>query len=517
MLFTLRKVDAAQRLIYARVDETPDRAGEVLDYATSKPHFERWSEEMRKASGGKSLGNLRAMHSLKAVGILQDITFDDQAKAIEFVGRVVDDEEWRKCEEGVYTGVSPGGKKHYLGRSGAYRRYTGVPNELSLVDAPCIPSATFTMMKADGAEQPVKFKERDAAAVLAADLEAVTSHDDYRSIVLSQGTAMIKALFPDDAMRAVAETHGLAKADYSSDERGEMAKSGEAEDDGSYPVKTKADLEHAIEAYGRSKDKAKTKAHIEKRAKALGATDALPEDWDGATKDMKKVVTIADLAKGMGDVGSLGSIIGQLCYLAQCVAAEASAEMDGSALPARMARWVADGASIFTDMAAEESREACEQLNALVAAIPEPMKKVAMIGDLAKAGRRNSAADLDRVQAIHDHARDLGADCGDADMAKGMGLARAAREAGRVASLETDLRKVTGERDDWRKRYVELEKRPAPGGPLLRAAERGSSRGTDGDADAEIAEIEKLPDGSEKTARLTRHAMTHPTPPRAPA
>ncbi|MGH6799296.1 MAG: hypothetical protein ACREDI_13045, partial [Roseiarcus sp.] len=58
----LRKVDAAQRLIYARIDETPDRVGDVFDYATSKPEFAKWSAEMATASDGKSLGNLRAMH-----------------------------------------------------------------------------------------------------------------------------------------------------------------------------------------------------------------------------------------------------------------------------------------------------------------------------------------------------------------------------------------------------------------------------------------------------------------------
>lgn len=47
----------------------------------------------------------------------------------------------------------------------------------------------------------------------------------------------------------------------------------------SFPIKTKADLKNAIQAYGRAKNKAAAKAHIIRRAKALGATDMLPEGW----------------------------------------------------------------------------------------------------------------------------------------------------------------------------------------------------------------------------------------------
>ncbi len=154
MFIPLRKADAARRLVWGRIDETPDRAGEVFDYASSKPEFAKWSAAQRKASGGKSCGNLRAMHQPSAAGRLDDIRFDDAAKSIEIVAHVVDDDAWKKVEQGVYTGFSPGGR--YLSRwaDGALTRYTAQPAEISLVDLPCIPSATFTMIKSDGvAEQ----------------------------------------------------------------------------------------------------------------------------------------------------------------------------------------------------------------------------------------------------------------------------------------------------------------------------------------------------------------------------
>lgn len=58
-----------------------------------------------------------------------------------------------------------------------------------------------------------------------------------------------------------------------------MAASGEALPDGSFPIATRADLANAIRAYGRASNQAEAKRHIIKRARALGATDALPEDW----------------------------------------------------------------------------------------------------------------------------------------------------------------------------------------------------------------------------------------------
>lgn len=170
LFIPLRKVDAAQRLVWGRIDETPDRAGEIFDYASSKPHFAAWSAEMQKASGGRSLGNLRAMHGPSAAGRLEDIAFDDQAKSVELVGRVIDDDAWKKVEAGVYTGFSPGGRYVKRWPDGEHFRYTAKPAEISLVDLPCIPSATFTLVKADGLseERPfAKIGARNSKADLA--------------------------------------------------------------------------------------------------------------------------------------------------------------------------------------------------------------------------------------------------------------------------------------------------------------------------------------------------------------
>lgn len=55
--------------------------------------------------------------------------------------------------------------------------------------------------------------------------------------------------------------------------------------DGSFPIANKSDLKNAIQAFGRAKNKAAAKAHIIRRARALGATDLLPDDWKKSSKD----------------------------------------------------------------------------------------------------------------------------------------------------------------------------------------------------------------------------------------
>lgn len=84
----------------------------------------------------------------------------------------------------------------------------------------------------------------------------------------------------EEAADIDAEVADLAlKRMYSEDQRAEMAKGGMALPDGSYPIKDEADLQNAIQAFGRAKDKAAAKAHIMKRAKELGKEDMIPENW----------------------------------------------------------------------------------------------------------------------------------------------------------------------------------------------------------------------------------------------
>lgn len=71
----------------------------------------------------------------------------------------------------------------------------------------------------------------------------------------------------------------VEKREFSDKKRKELADKGHAMPDGSFPIENTTDLHNAIQSIGRAKDYAKAKAHIISRARDLGATKMLPEDW----------------------------------------------------------------------------------------------------------------------------------------------------------------------------------------------------------------------------------------------
>lgn len=163
MFVPLTKVDEVERTVTGQVTaEVLDKAGEIFHYETSVPYFKAWSEGFEAVTKGKSKGNVRSMHQAVAVGKLIDIQFDDDGKQITATAKIVDDAEWEKVQEGVYTGFSIGGKyvKQWKEEVDGVEKtfFTADPIEVSIVDNPCVPSATFTAVKADGAEVEVEFK-----------------------------------------------------------------------------------------------------------------------------------------------------------------------------------------------------------------------------------------------------------------------------------------------------------------------------------------------------------------------
>ena len=152
----LTKIDEAKRLVFGRaVQEVPDRVGEMFDYASSKSNFQKWSKSQSEASLGKSEGNIRAMHKDVAAGIVVPggLTFHDDECAIDVCTKITDDQEWEKVTSGTYTGFSIGGRyvKKWEDPSSGKTRYTADPSEISLVDRPCVGTATFfEIQKADG-------------------------------------------------------------------------------------------------------------------------------------------------------------------------------------------------------------------------------------------------------------------------------------------------------------------------------------------------------------------------------
>lgn len=145
--------------------EEIDMVGEILDYKSSKPYFRKWNQKFAEKTDGQSVGNLRAMHGKVAAGKFLDMEYDDEGKAIYVRAKVIDDAEWEKVEEGVYTGFSIGAQYIRKWRDGQHTRWTANPYEGSLVDNPAIPSATFTKKLADGTEEICEFQTKGLGTV----------------------------------------------------------------------------------------------------------------------------------------------------------------------------------------------------------------------------------------------------------------------------------------------------------------------------------------------------------------
>ncbi|UVF61441.1 capsid maturation protease [Gordonia phage DalanDe] len=88
------------------------------------------------------------------------------------------------------------------------------------------------------------------------------------------------------------------KRQFTGKERNKAASQGSAMKDGSFPIKNTSDLQNAIKAFGRAKDKEAAKKHIISRAKSLGATNLLPDGWVTESKSM--VINPQDILDAIG-------------------------------------------------------------------------------------------------------------------------------------------------------------------------------------------------------------------------
>jgi hypothetical protein len=125
----------------------------------------------------------------------------------------------------------------------------------------------------------------------------------------------------------VDEAELMLKRMYSRERREELAESGEAMPDGSFPIVDEDDLENAILAHGRASDVEAAKRHIIKRAEALGLTEMIPEEWVAAPEaDEEKAV---DVEEAPVDVDAEEAPVD----VVQEVLDDAPAELDGDVEP----------------------------------------------------------------------------------------------------------------------------------------------------------------------------------------
>ena len=493
----LTKVDAERREVHGRAaQEVLDKSGEIMDYETSKPLFEAWSQGISEATGGKSLGNVRAMHGKVAAGVTREINFDDDAKHIVVKAEIVDDNEWRKVLKGVYTGFSIGGKYGSKWEDPVLKaqRYEAIPSEYSLVDLPCNPDAQFTVIKADGTEELRKFEATDDAEALLKWADGLT---DEQAEALAKKIARRKDVKPKEGEDKYGD---VEYADPTNKK---------------YPIDTAAHI-HAAWNYIHmprnaakysSKDVSEIKARIIAAWKAKIDSKGPPEaekfaqfaerlvKIDGAVEYANlahAALGIEPMEKGLWAVAQFAQLLEQLAALTDGTVYEEQAEGDDSKLPETMRAALKPIAAAFLAMCQEETNEALHgELNDDAA-----LAMAAAAGDLAKVGRKHTRAMREHRKMIGEHlakakehldamGADDPADADDDDE----------EDAEKLAKVAGDLAKVTAERDDLKKQLDEInagveelrkhmEQQPAPPKGAVTAVEKriGIVDGTDNEA-----------------------------------
>ena len=409
IIIPITKIDAETRTVYGvMTEEVPDKSGEIIDYESAKAEIQKWSDGIAVASDGKSLGNVRAMHGKVAAGKLTDIAFEDTAKRVDIAAKVVDDDEWQKCLEGVYTGFSMGGgyAKRWRDPSNPHlMRYTPTVTEVSLVDNPCVPSATFQYVKADGSVEMRKFTstEKDATMTTqpaaeienkpaaAAPVQGWQAEDGSFHLTKAAAAkkneelALAKAVQPvTDAIAKIDEV--LNKSDTPPAAEGEQADdTKDGAQDGSEAEKTaEGGMEKAADGEADkaadAADAGLEKAEGDDAAKeGDGAADAKADAEKAAPATLEKDASTAtpQLGKGLYEVGWAAALLADLNCLADCIAADAFWDGKDAAQLPELKDIISKLALFLQTLVKEETDE--------MVAGTEESNKAAPTGRLAKA------------------------------------------------------------------------------------------------------------------------------------
>lgn len=475
----ITKVDESTGKVYGRaVQEVVDRSGEIFDYETSKPNFAKWSEDAAKATDGKSVGNVRAMHGKVAAGKLTEITFNDAEKAIDVCAEVVDPVEREKCLKGVYTGFSIGGrygKKWADGVNKGVERYTAEPTEISLVDLPCVPTAQFTVVKTDGAEELRKF------AVTVSDMESLKKwfedslSGEERDMLLK--IAERPSVNPKEGEKKYGnveyadpknkkyplDTAKHIKAAWSYIHMPKNAAKYSSEDADAIKSKIAAAWKDKIDAKGPPEAEKMLAAMADRLAKNANAVPLAAAI--AALTDYKP-----ELEKGLWCVAQFAGVLEQLACMADGVDWEEEYEGDDSTLPAQMRAALKPLAQAFLAMAEEETDEALH-------------------------GQLNDGADLE-LAAKGDLAKAMGFDDNKAALAKWRdAFAELNKARDSIEKLASDLATTQG---DLKKSQTEL---------TAVSTQRDEAMGKLASVTAELAKVMQQPAKPKGAARVVEKAI----------
>ena len=166
LFLPLAKVDVDQRLVQGLATaEVADRAGEICDYASTKPYYEAWSAEM--SAGERRQVARRLARDARAGRRGQDHRHRLRRRRASAFWSAAQDRRRRGMAQGRgrrLHRLQPGRRyvRRWADPETSLTRYTAEPSEISLVDLPCVPGATFEVIK-DGVAKRRAFAARAEA------------------------------------------------------------------------------------------------------------------------------------------------------------------------------------------------------------------------------------------------------------------------------------------------------------------------------------------------------------------
>lgn len=389
--------------------EVPDQEKEVCHYATTVPFYKAVNEEFEKATAAagieKSIMPLRSMHQLDAVGCGKDISFDDANKTIRMGFSVVDKAAAEKVRKGVFTGFSQGGQYVRKWERDGINFYTANPGEVSLVDSPCLQTAHFEYVKADGARELRKFANTEQPKFTEAD------------------AALIAAM-----LRKTLEEQPLAKEEKTKRKGGkdlhasDFAYVGDAEEPSTWklPVHDAAHARNALARFNQTEGipadkKAEVKSKIVAAAKKHGiSVSDEAEKISKAIKYLQIQLGLAPLEKGLWQVCDMAQVVETLAWLQTSALYERDLEGDASTQPEDLETLLGDAISCLTAMVEEET----EELRQRAAALSSKGAKAMTEQELQKA-----AAELvTKAKSANAHLKELGEHLDKMHKAHGSGM-----------------------------------------------------------------------------------------------
>ena len=188
-------------------------------------------------------------------------------------------------------GILPKGEKFLAGNSDLLNESSTAEQRKNFMKKRSVPAISETLRQSGLKWKLYNIIDEMYQGVGASDLGDVLDPKEMTEIMVESFRESVRT-FMTEVKYELTENAGTKKnselneRQFSEKERMELAKKGYAMPDGGFPIVTKKDCENAVKAFGRGNQPRAEKAHILKRAKALGCMDVIPDKWKSTNEGL---------------------------------------------------------------------------------------------------------------------------------------------------------------------------------------------------------------------------------------